>query len=51
MLWAVGGRYGYEVLEMKLHNLRFFYRGHEYMAEEEKHAQLEALAAVMGGSK
>jgi hypothetical protein len=51
MLWAVAARYGYDVMNMKGSRLRFFYSGHQYMAEEEKRMQVEAISAAMGGGK
>jgi hypothetical protein len=51
MLWAVGARYGYDTMKMKVSRLAFFYRGHQVMAEEEKKTFAENLASAMGGQK
>jgi len=43
MLWAVGARYGYDTLKMKVHRLAFYYRGHVFMSNEER------TSALVGG--
>jgi len=37
MIWAGGARFGREgIWEMRLRELRFWYRGHEAMSKEER---------------
>ncbi len=51
MVWSVAARFSFaeaEILGMSLSRLRYWYKGHQYMAKEEQEARNKVLASVLG---
>ena len=50
MIWAIAQRFNFapnEILALPMHELHYWYRGHEALVKEEN----EYTAALMGGKK
>jgi hypothetical protein len=50
MLWSVGGRFHFDGSEWPISRLKFWYRGHERMHQEES-AAIEAAKAAINGKR
>lgn len=48
MLWSVGARFGFDGMEWPLDRLRFWYRGHVALVDEESAAIAKAKERVGG---
>jgi hypothetical protein len=51
MVWSVAARYGFneaEIMGMSMSRLRYWYKGHQYMAREEQTARDRILSMATG---